>query len=121
MSDFFSALAIALFIIAIAWSSDSVVRGAQKTTPDMAMGIRLPALMRSPSAWRIGHAASEPVFRWSAVAASIPALLSVLAWADESLYLAFLLAASAVLVVGPTLACIVAHRAASTVEDDPDG
>ena len=50
-----------------------------------------------------------------------PALLSVLAWADESLYLAFLLAASAVLVVGPTLACIVAHRAASTVEDDPDG
>jgi len=77
--------------------------------------------MRDPLAWRVGHRAAEPIFFWSAVGTSLPASLAIVVFSDERLYVAFLLITSAFLVVGPSLACVAAHRAASASVSDHDG
>ena len=121
-SELVAAVAIALFIAAIAWALYGMVRAASRTmTINGVIGVRLPSLMKNEESWSGGHAAAAPVFFWSAVTTSVFSVATCFVAGVESLYAGFLLVSVVSLIVGSTGGIVVAHRAAMAIPPDEVG
>lgn len=118
-SELVAAVAVALFIAAIAWALYGMVRAASRTmTINGVIGVRLPSLMKNAASWSGGHAAAAPIFFWSAVTTSAFSVATAFVAGVESLYVGFLLVSVVSLVLGSTGGIVVAHRAAMAIPPD---
>lgn len=118
-SELVAAVAIALFIPAIAWALFGMVRAASRTMSiNSVIGVRLPSLMKNEESWFGGHAAAAPIFFWSAVTTSVFSVATCFVAGVESLYVGFLVVSVVSLIVGSTGGIVVAHRAAMAIPPD---
>jgi hypothetical protein len=100
--------AVAVLIVLLTWLA---ARGTLPMNP--IAGLRVPATMRSPGAWRAGHRAAVPATIGTAVLVIIGAtiLLVVHPETDAGMTVSTLVLA-AILVLGMIVACVFASRAA---------
>lgn len=118
-SELVAAVAVALLIAVIAWALYGMVRAASRSmTINMAIGVRLPSLMKNQESWFGGHAASAPIFFWSAVMTSVFSVAPCFVVGVVSLYVGLLTVSVVSMIVGSTCGIIVAHRAAMAIPPD---
>lgn len=121
-SELVAAIAIALLIAAIAWALYGMVRAASGSMGiNMAIGVRLPSLMKNEASWFGGHSAATPTFFWSAVTTSVFSIATCFVAGVESLYIGFLIVSVVSMIVGSTGGIVVAHRAAMAIPPDELG
>ncbi len=113
-----SAIPVAILVGLVSWILYGCVRAASTSRLGINpfVGIRVPAVMKSPAAWKAGHAAAQRWCARSAAFATLAMVASVLLSRSAVLYLVVLGLALVGLLGGLVIATVSAVGAARRTE-----
>jgi hypothetical protein len=111
-------ISIAILVILVSWGFHRIGKSAVNGRPNHGVGFRLPSLMRSHTAWRVGHAAALPWLKTSAWVITGLAVASIASSWNAIIYIAALTATVVALLAQVLGASVRAHRAVRRLPDE---
>lgn len=111
------AIGVAVVLSAVAWTAHWVARAGANGSlmRNATIGIRVPTLTRSDTAWQVGHTAAKRTYLCAALATSPLALLSALATNNVPLYVIAVSASTVCVAGGVSLGAFFAACAAKEI------